>query len=473
MPSYKPMPKMSAAETTHVRSATTQEYSSPLHNKFETEEKKKIVISKDQIKYSRNKGSIDLKVNTQDNALNTYQPNVRPIHSAKVETTPKVSNVVREYNTKSSSAKVTEKPKQFEYQSPQYRYDPVDLDTSNASISSIFIAPSKGAKQNMDRLVKIKEKILNPGSDMSHEVDFSSSHFTQSITGTRVMKDSMASLSMEQGSDEEDNYAPKAYSKEVYYNSAKPVQTKNQNMPKTKSRERFEYHPAREEVYNPVETDSMSITRPGIQNMVISDHLKAVIEEEKKQVHTPQDLNDFVNSNTNIASQDQYDPNKNMINLENILIIEKKIGEILQEINTMVQIDSLCEDWWEVTQEETMLMNLGNVFKEPKFKAILKQATLCECATISIVYVISLHLETPPTIILTLLRNMLLYVHQNFLVFIKLILTRLPQESRDNVWAHSLQMLIEEKGFKKKKKNELFAILSHNLAQLIKITQKI
>mmetsp|Transcript_4980 Transcript_4980/g.4226 ORF Transcript_4980/g.4226 Transcript_4980/m.4226 type:complete len:208 (+) Transcript_4980:755-1378(+) len=68
---------------------------------------------------------------------------------------------------------------------------------------------------------------------------------------------------------------------------------------------------------------------------------------------------------------------------------------------------------------------------------------------------------------------MLFYIQQNFLVFVKLVLTRLPQESRDNVWAHSLQTLVENKGYQKKKKPELFALLNHNISQLVMITKKI
>jgi Dullard-like phosphatase family protein len=216
--------------------------------------------------------------------------------------------------------------------------------------------------------------------------------------------------------------------------------------------------------------ESMSTTKPGIQNMVISEHLKAVIEENKKELNEYQN---YLNTNRIVDEVAPVDPNKNMINLENVLIIEKKINEISEAINTMVEINLLCEDWWEITQEETMLMNLGNVFKEDRYKQILKQATLWEWSTISIVYVISLHLETPPSIILTLLKNMLMYVQQNFLIFIKLILSRLPQESRDNIWAHSLQMMIENKGFKKTRKAELFALLNYNISQLIVIIQKI
>lgn len=278
------------------------------------------------------------------------------------------------------------RPKQnhFEYQQRNNEtYDPVDMDQSYTSISSVFIAPSKGAKQNMDRLVKIKEKILNPGSDMSHDIDFSStSKFSRSINGTNVMKDSIASLSMDQGSDEEEEdhkVISKNPSREIHYNESHEM-LKNYSHPSirnkgTVSRERFEYYPAREEVYEPKD-DSMSVTKQGIQNMAISDHLKAVIEENKRNVQAEQDMQNYVNSNNIDAQNDLNDPNKNMINLENILIIEKKISEILEGINTMVEINLLCEDWWEVTQEETMLMNLGNVFKEPKYKAILKQATL-------------------------------------------------------------------------------------------------
>jgi hypothetical protein len=282
-----------------------------------------------------------------------------------------VSNVSKaqkptEYKTKQSQ--------KFEYkQSTEYRYSPPDLDRSESSIHSVFIAPSKGAKQNMDRLVKIKEKILNPGSDMSHDVNFSS------ITNGTIMKDSMATLSIDQGQDSPQDFlnASRSVSHEVEYlqnnrNNKYPKMNKD-----NKSKERFEYHEAKEEVYNPKLAESLSTTRPGIHNMVISEQLKAVIEENKKDKG---DLNDYVNKNFDKNSihepTDSYDPNKNMINLENILIIEKKINEITDAINTMVEINLLCEDWWEVSQEETMLMNLGNVFKEPRYKAILKQATL-------------------------------------------------------------------------------------------------
>lgn len=376
------------------------------------------------------------------------------------------------------------KTKKFEYYPAQeYKFEPSEVDQSNTSISSVFIAPSKAAKRNMGRLVKIKEKVLNPGSETSHNVDFSSmTHYSQSMTnGTAVMKDSIASLTIDNRGDEDEeeleDYNPvsKNMSKEIeYQNSQKLIKNYSNPAMQNKhadSKETFDYQPTREEVYDPRVLESMSTAKPMHNNMALPENLRAAAEQN----YTPnqvKEYNEYMNTNNMGAQMEQPDPNKNMINLENILIIEKKLTEITDSINTMVDINLLCEDWWEITQEETMLMNLGNVFKEPKYKEILKRATLCECVTVSIVYVISLHLETPPKIILTLLKNMLLYAHQNFLIFVKLILSRLPQESRDNVWAHSLQTLMDNKGFRKRKKAEMFAQLNYNTTQLVMMIQR-
>lgn len=76
--------------------------------------------------------------------------------------------------------------------------------------------------------------------------------------------------------------------------------------------------------------------------------------------------------------------NKNMINLENILLIEKKLSSIISHFQSSQEISSLCEDWWELSQEETMLQNLGNVFKEPRYKTCLKTGSILETLSISL-----------------------------------------------------------------------------------------
>ena len=43
-----------------------------------------------------------------------------------------------------------------------------------------------------------------------------------------------------------------------------------------------------------------------------------------------------------------------------------KQSNFLEETQKVIE---LCEDWWELSQEETMLQNLANVFKEPRYKS--------------------------------------------------------------------------------------------------------
>jgi hypothetical protein len=113
--------------------------------------------------------------------------------------------------------------------------------------------------------------------------------------------------------------------------------------------------------------------------------------------------NDFLNHsstkkehNTNTQSEIP----KNMINLENVILLETKLWMIKENIPKMDGISELCEDWWEISHNETMLQNLGHVFKEPRYKAILKTAIAAEISVISIIFSVSMHLETPPKSIL-------------------------------------------------------------------------
>lgn len=53
----------------------------------------------------------------------------------------------------------------------------------------------------------------------------------------------------------------------------------------------------------------------------------------------------------------------NMINLENILLLEGKIQQIYENTSlNFSKVTSLCEDWWEITQEEITLQELGILF---------------------------------------------------------------------------------------------------------------
>ena len=221
------------------------------------------------------------------------------------------------------------KPKverRFEYiKSSEIKPEPIDLDRSDASISSVFIAPSKAAKKNMDRLVKIKEKILHPGSDMSHDVDFSSMTHFSVTNGTTVMKNSVATLSIDnRGNDEDNDYedfknASHDISKEIEYQySQKLLRDKsNQLLNKNvESKERHKYNPSNEELKEENIIEKIIQSKNANLNKISTQNI------EEHRIST-KDLHDYVNSNNLVSDMLANDPNKNMINLENILIIEK------------------------------------------------------------------------------------------------------------------------------------------------------
>jgi Dullard-like phosphatase family protein len=47
------------------------------------------------------------------------------------------------------------------------------------------------------------------------------------------------------------------------------------------------------------------------------------------------------------------------------------------------------------------------------------------------------------------MKNLFFYTHQNFLTLIEVIINRLPPESNQNIWAHSLQAILLNKSSKK------------------------
>ena len=61
--------------------------------------------------------------------------------------------------------------------------------------------------------------------------------------------------------------------------------------------------------------------------------------------------------------------NKYMLNLESILFQEVKIYGLIQELGkrdfSIYSLQTLCEDWWEISRESSSLFDLFRIYKEP------------------------------------------------------------------------------------------------------------
>lgn len=100
----------------------------------------------------------------------------------------------------------------------------------------------------------------------------------------------------------------------------------------------------------------------------LEQHYNEFLEEIKVGKSSRKQVDESLEKASVEQVQTLEDETKNMINLENIMLLEKKLCSILDAVESMDEVIPFCEDWWDLSQEETMLQNLGNVFKEPKYK---------------------------------------------------------------------------------------------------------
>ena len=135
---------------------------------------------------------------------------------------------------------------------------------------------------------------------------------------------------------------------------------------------------------------SKSLESTNAMNLLSSTLVQSPDENQSIDQDMPNSISelqrrDILKQNT--ANNKRPVGKNNMINLENILKLESKLTKIVQDLadpSDLEDIIMLWEEWWDLSREETMLQNLGNVFKEPKYKIILKTATCLETFAITI-----------------------------------------------------------------------------------------
>lgn len=251
-------------------------------------------------------------------------------------------------------------------------------------MNSIFISPSKRSGPNPNRMVKLREKMLNAWNVSISEHEISSfSNTYRSSTIPCEMHMTVTSVCSNNSSNKENKIPEsgdcKCWEKSEGVDSPRQVWFENSASQKS----------TKKELVNGLCEETVLRDASNYFERNLAEHYKNFIQDSV-----------FSKQPKSYSLQKQSPQIKNMINLENILLIERKLTEINEGISMMEGISELCEDWWELSHEETMLQNLGNVFKEPKFKSILKISSLVEVAAISLCYWVSLHLETPPKSIL-------------------------------------------------------------------------
>lgn len=114
----------------------------------------------------------------------------------------------------------------------------------------------------------------------------------------------------------------------------------------------------------------------------------------------------------------------------------------LQSLRNDVNASLPCEDWWDLT-ESTDLYNIIciKLIRDIQLRQLMIQAQKYETMAVGIVqfyHLIASEQETidTKTSVNTYLKNLMHYIHQNFLVAAKFILSRIikKDETTKNIW---------------------------------------
>ena len=103
-------------------------------------------------------------------------------------------------------------------------------------------------------------------------------------------------------------------------------------------------------------------------------------------------------------------------NLEDLVKEEEKLTEIFDFLKREWDPSTLCDDWWELT-EESCLMSVNKYFKEEKLWRTLNNAMKLQAIVIGYTHFMS-NLFPYDSLIKNTFKNLNTYIHQNYLIII-------------------------------------------------------
>ena len=152
---------------------------------------------------------------------------------------------------------------------------------------------------------------------------------------------------------------------------------------------------------------------------------------------TPQSLRNIKNNSSD------SNRSKQPINLEDLSIQEEKIWNILESIRFNSNIVSVCDDYYDF-QNVTSLVNLDCYFHKVELKSQIRISGILETYSVVCLSLLILKNKLDHNS-LSHMKNLIYYVHQNYLLGLKLIFNNLPKEFMDNMWVIKLKRVISSR----------------------------
>lgn len=149
------------------------------------------------------------------------------------------------------------------------------------------------------------------------------------------------------------------------------------------------------------------------------------------------------------------------INLEDLMVLEEKLYEILENFRASKPSSRNCFEWWNFYNYCSLGGKFEYYFKEEIHKKIVRDSCALEFISIIISFEASNDTKVLTTTI-NILKNLLYLIHQNFLIICDYLLSKVSSDSYSNVWVNKIQNLILTKMNKRLKKGENVVLLKHN-----------
>jgi len=169
------------------------------------------------------------------------------------------------------------------------------------------------------------------------------------------------------------------------------------------------------------------------------------------------------------------------LNLEQVLLIEDKLHSMMEGLRQGHEIASFCDEYWRLS-EACDIAQVPELFRDLRTQRVLRCAQVLEVVAVGLLNFF-ICVGGANEILMTHLKNLIFYVHQNFLSLMEYILLRIHPESSKNMWAFSLQETLSNKRLQKKlekgqlgplmrQQSEIIANISRGIATTLLSTQK-
>lgn len=150
------------------------------------------------------------------------------------------------------------------------------------------------------------------------------------------------------------------------------------------------------------------------------------------------------------------------IQLEDLIVLEEKLYHILDSFRFGKPVPKICIEWWTFYIYSSFCGKFESLFTEGSpLRNIAHEASILELLSIILTYETLKDPKIQQSTINTL-KNLINVLHQNFLVMVDLILTRISSQSMTNIWINKIQNIILSKRSHRIYKNEHMNAIKKN-----------